>query len=256
MNQESPGSLFNAAERFYLDADSPVPLYHQMEQIILDRLRREEDAVGLMLPAEKDMMRIFGVSRATVKKTFDNLVAKGLIERRRALGTRIVGQEITEDLTRLTSYTEEMERKGLRVSTQVLSVTSHLPEPHVRNKLKLQPTDETLLIRRLRGTSEFFPVVLLRSEVPVSFGLDPEEDYSGSLYGLLETKYRIPIEWAEEEIRATNATSEEAQHLGIAPGSTVLVMERLSYTPDNRPLEFVRGVYRPEHYKYAIRLRR
>jgi len=256
MTADASGMLFRPTERFALDAGSPIPLYHQMERIILDRIKTERKAVGRMLPPEKDLMVMFGVSRATVKKTFDNLVAKGLIARRRALGTWVIGQEITEDLARLSSFTEEMQRKGLQTSTEVLQVAVHLPEPWIAEKLQLAPGRETLCVRRLRGTSEFFPVVLLHSEIPAAYGLDPSEDFRGSLYELLESKSKIPIHWAEEEIRAAGATDEEARRLEIQPGDTVLVMERLTFTADNRPLEFVRGVYRPERYKYSIRLKR
>jgi len=78
----------------------------------------------------------------------------------------------------------------------------------------------------------------------------------GSLYALLETKYRLPIEWAEEEIRATRADDDQARWLRLAPGDTVLVMERVSFTRDNRPVEFVRGVYSTEQYRLSIRLKR
>ena len=108
--------LFQVSERFILDPNSPVPLYHQMEQIILERIS-QEDAIGRRLPREMDLIEIFGVSRATVKKTSDSLAAKGLIERKRAIGTRIIRQPITEDLGRLKSYTEQMAHKGLAVST-------------------------------------------------------------------------------------------------------------------------------------------
>ena len=253
--QETDAPLFRPTERFVLDPNSPVPLYYQMEQILLDRIAKEA-AVGRMFPSEKELMQVFGVSRATVKKTFGNLVAKGLVQRRRALGTRVISQQITEDLTRLSSYTEEMEKKGLRVSSEVLKVNVGVPDEYVRDRLQLRDDEEVLSICRLRGTSEFFPVVLLKSHIPTSFGVNPKEDFAGSLYDLLENTYNFPVEWADEEIYAGNATSEEAKHLGIKAGATILVMERLSYTHGNRPLEFVRGVYRPEHYKYSIRLKR
>jgi GntR family transcriptional regulator len=247
--------LFRTSERFALDASSPVPLYHQMEQVLLDRIARQ-GAIGRMLPPEKDLMQIFGVSRATVKKTLENLVGKGLVERRRALGTRVVRQEITEDLARLTSYTEEMEKLGLRVSTQLLEVAVRTPDAYACGKLQLAEGEEVLSIKRLRGTSQFFPVVLFNSQVPLSFGVQPDEDFSGSLYRLLEQGHGITIEWAEEEIRAGKASDEEAQLLGVKRGDSVLVMERLTFARGNRPLELVRSVYRPEYYKYSIRLRR
>jgi GntR family transcriptional regulator len=254
-NDGSGASLFRPSERFILDPESPVPLYYQLERVLVDRISKE-DAVGRMFPAEKELMQIFGISRATVKKTLGSLVAKGLVQRRRALGTRVISQEITEDLTQLSSYTEEMEKKGLKVSTEVLGVGVAAPDEYVRKRLLLREGEEVLFMRRLRGTSAFFPVVLLKSHIPTSFGISCDEDFAGSLYRILENKYHIPIEWADEEIRAGAATIEEAQYLGLKPGATVLIMERLSYTRGNQPLEFVRAVYRPEHYKYSIRIKR
>ena len=248
-------TLFRATERFYLNSSSPVPLYHQMEKIILDRISAE-GVVGCRLPREMDLLKIFGVSRATVKKVTDSLVARGLIRRRRALGTHLVSLGMTEDLGRLTSYTEQMAIRGLTVSTEVLGVGHHVPDRKAREKLQLKAEEKTLFLRRLRGTSEVFPVVLLQSDIPASFGVSPEEDFCGSLYTVLEQKYGVPIEWAEEQISASRATQEEARHLGIKPDDVVLVMERQAFTNGNQPVEFVRAVYRPEHYTFSIRLKR
>jgi GntR family transcriptional regulator len=247
--------LFRPTERFTLDAESPVPLYHQIERTIVERMAGK-NVMGRMLPAETELMQMFKVSRATARKAYEGLVAKGVIERRRALGTRVVGSGRTEDLARLKSYTEEMDRKGLKTSTEVIEATVHTPTAAVRERLGLGAGERTLLLRRLRGTSEFFPIVYLTSEIPVSFGLSPKEDFSTSLYQLLEAKYRIPIEWADEEIRVGKANATEGQLLRIAPGEGVLVMERITYTKQEKPLEFVRAVYRPEHYTFSIRLRR
>ncbi len=247
-------TLFKPTERFYLNASSPVPLYHQMEQIILDRISAE-GVVGRRLPREMDLVKIFGVSRITVKKVTDSLVAKGLIRRQHALGTHIVSLGVTEDLGRLTSFTEPMASRGLHVSTELLGVGQHVLDFKAREKLQLKKGKKSLYIQRLRGTGEIFPVVFLQSEIPASFGLSPNEDFCGSLYKLLEQKYRIPIEWAEEQISASKATTEEAKRLKIRPG-VVRVMERQTFTSGNRPLEFVRAVYRPEHYTFSVQLRR
>lgn len=247
--------LFGPSERVHLHRDSPVPLYHQMETAILERINAEA-AVGRMLPRELDLAEIFGVSRITVKKVTDSLVAKGVIRRQRAVGTHIIGLGVKEDLGRLTSYTEQMRARGLQVSTEILGVGLHIPPAKVREKLQLKPTDRTLFIRRLRGTSQVFPLVLLQSEIPADYGISPAENFAGSLYELIENKYGIPIDWGQEEISASRASAEEARRLGISPGDVVLVMERQTYTEGNRPLEFVRAVYRPEHYTFTVRLKR
>ena len=247
--------VFDSCERFALDAQSPVPLYHQMEQILLDRIAAPE-TIGRLLPSEFELVDMFGVSRATVKKTLDNLVNKGLLERRRGVGTRVIKHQIIEDLARLKSYTEEMAGRNLVMQTRVLDAGRHAPSPDVAHKLALDRKDRSVFVRRLRGTSEVFPVVLLQSEMPTSLGLDPREDFSGSLYALIEQKLGVPIVWGEETIEASTANEEEAALLEIAPGAPVLIMERVSYTHANRPVEYVRGVYRPDRYKFSIRLHR
>jgi len=229
--------LFRSSERFALDERSPVPLYHQVEQIILDRIAKAGE-IGLKVPREMDLIKIFNVSRATVKKATDSLAA------------------VTEDLGRLTSFSEQMQSRNLRASTEILGVELHAPEAAVAEALQLSKTEKTLCIRRLRGTSEAFPVVLLRSEIPAAFGIDPGEDFHASLYEIIEAKYRIPIEWADQKIWAGQATTAEAKLLRIKPGDTILGMERITYTRSDRPLEYVKAIYRPEHYTFSMRLKR
>jgi len=247
--------LFRPTERFVLDEKSPIPLYHQVEQIIEARIAQKE-TFGKMLPREMDLLGIFGVSRATIKRVTDNLVAKGLIERQRAIGTRIIDGAVTEDLGRLQSYSEQMKKLGLDISTEMLGVEIVAPTKAIAERLGLAPGEKTLLIRRLRGTSEAFPVVSLASSIPETFGINPKDNFSASLYTLIESKYRIPIEWADERIGAHAATEKEAALLQIKKGDPVLIMERVTYTRGNRPLEFVRAVYRPERYTFSIKLKR
>lgn len=254
-NRRATSLLFGLEEHFALDPDSPVPLYYQMEQVILDRIAAQ-GVVGMMLPPEMDLIRIFKVSRATVKKTTDALAARGLIRRRRARGTEIISLGLREDLGRLTGYTEQMARRGLTISTTVLEASLITPTPALRQRLALSPREKVLSIRRLRGTSAVFPIVLLHSHIPARFGIKPEEDFATSLYELLETKYRIPILYADEQISARTAVADEAKLLHITPTSPVLSMERMTYTTHDQPLEHVSAVYRPEHYTFAIRLRR
>lgn len=255
MNFEAVEPVFQPTERFNLNPSSPIPLYHQMEQIILSRISKVE-MVGKRMPSEFELIEIFDVSRATVKKTLDNLVNKGLIERRRGVGTRVIKHQIIEDLAHLTGYTEKMESKGLTTRTQILEVKEHIPSTEIRNKLQLEEGEKSLSVRRLRGTDQVFPIVLLRSEIPVDLKIDPHEDFSHSLYWLIEEKYHIPIVWGEETIEASTATADQARYLQIRQGDTVLIMDRITYTHGNRPIEYVRGIYRPDRYKFSIRLNR
>jgi len=247
--------LFSPAERIRLDAASPVPLYHQMETVILDRLR-SADSNKRVLPTEADLSTIFSVSRATIRKVNEDLSAKGLIRRRPSIGTEIVSRGMAEDLGRLTSFTEQMQARGLTISTQVLDVAVATPPARVLEKLRLKPGENVLSIRRLRGTSEVFPFVLLQSWLPASLGIQLDEDFGKSLYQLMESRYGLHIDWAEEEISAGEATEAEAKALSVNPGATLLVMERLTFASGNTPLEFVRAAYLPQHYKFVAKMKR
>ncbi len=88
------------------------------------------------------------------------------------------------------------------------------------------------------------------------FGIDVHEDFHASLYDIIEKKYRIPIEWAEQKIWAGQATAADAKILRIKPGGTILGMERVTYTRGDKPLEYVKAIYRPEHYTFSMRLKR
>ncbi len=252
---DTSARLFRPGERLSLDPWSPIPLYHQMEQVLIDRIR-QRGVVGGAVPRETDLMEIFGVSRATVKKTTAQLSGKGLIKKKRALGTRIVRLTIAEDLGRLRSYSEQMSSNNQDVTTRVLSVGRRRPTAVAREQLGLRDGEQVLSLQRLRGTGQTFPVVYLHSQLPESLGIDPEEDFEASLYQLIEQKYRIPIDWAEESICARKATEKEAMLLEIASGQTVLVMERVTYAPGDRPIESVKAVYLPDHYSFSIKLRR
>lgn len=101
---------------------------------------------------------------------------------------------------------------------------------------------ELLIHDRIRGHDQFFPLVLLTSEFPARLGISEDEDFTQSLYVLLESKYDTHISHGMESIRAGKATVEEARLLGIEIGETVLIIERLTYRRgDPHPFEFVQG---------------
>ena len=99
-------------------------------------------------------------------------------------------------------------------------------------------------------------ICILVSYFPSNLGIKPEDDFTRSLYDLLEKKYGLPITKGDEIIEASAADGHEARLLGIKRGSPVLCMSRVTYTLGNKPLELVEGTYRADRYKYSITLER
>ena len=254
--REKPVVLFKPGETLDFSILSEAPLWKQLENALHERIR-QRCTIGSLLPGELELVERFGLSRATVRKAYDSLINKGIIERRAALGTRVIGTPLTEDLGRMKSFTEEMQLKGKTALTEIIDVKYHQPTAVLAKQLELKKNERTLMIRRLRGHNQCFPLVYLTSELPESLGISLEEDFSHSLYQILENNYGIRISHGVESIRAGKATAEEAKMLNIPVDETVLIIERLTYQrSSSQPIEFVRGVYRYDQYVFSMTMRR
>jgi GntR family transcriptional regulator len=254
--RDKPVVLFNPDENLVFSFESEIPLWKQLEKMLNERIQ-QRCAIGSVLPGEMELAKRFNLSRATVRRAYDSLINKGIIERRAALGTRVIGTPFTHDLGRMKSFTEDMHLKGISTLTELVEVKYHQPSPILARQLELKENERVLHVGRLRGHSKCFPLGYLTSELPESLGVNLNEDYSRSLYQILENDYNIRISHGVESIRAGKATDEEASRLHISIGEPVLIVERLTYQRSSaRPIEFARGVYRHDHYAFSLTMRR
>ena len=145
--------------------------------------------------------------------------------------------------------------KGIKPEARVISVEEISPPERIIKALRLKEKEKVLRIERLRLADKKVICVLI-SYLPLSLGIKIEDDFTGSLYNLLEKKYGFTITKGDEIIEASAASKHEARLLKIKEGSPVLCMSRVTYTLDNRPLELVEGTYRADRYRYSITLER
>ncbi|MFW6381566.1 MAG: GntR family transcriptional regulator [Bacillota bacterium] len=239
-----------------LDSESPVPLYHQLELLLEKRIKEGYYQSGDLLPTEQEAVKNFNLSRTTVRRAFEGLLRKGMIKRKRGVGTIVVKKpKIMENLPQLKSFTEDMEDKGYKVYSRVLEAREIIPPDKIRKKLKLDPEQRVLKIKRLRYVDEE-PIVIQNSHLPAELGIKADEDFRGSLYKLLEEKYGIYVKFGSTTIEAAVANQEESELLDIKEGEPVLIIDRLGYDADKNEIEFVEGVYRGDRHKYQVNLKR
>lgn len=239
-----------------VDVSSVIPLYYQVREDIRRRIETGEWRPGNPIPSESELQSMYGVSRATIRQALIEIVREGLLIRKQGRGTFVAPQKIAEMLPRLVSFTEEMKRRGLTPSTRRTKVDI-LPKAPKRVQEALgTPPDETFLrIERVR-CADGRPIVLLVSYLPGSLGIDPAEDFSGSLYELLEVKYSIRLGEALQVIEAGVADETLAEQLEIDEGDPILVIRRSTFSRSKAPVEYVEGFYAAERYRYSIRLER
>jgi len=186
-----------------------------------------------------------------VRQAINELVNEGYLVKKQGKGTFVsTVKRLSEDLPKLHSFTEEMLLKGLKPEAKVISVKEITPSKRVAQALHLKEEEKVIRIERLRSADGEI-ICILTSYLPSSLGIKLEDDFTGSLYNLVEMKYQIPIIKGKQSIEALAANKYEANLLRVKRGFPVLCMIRVTYTTGNKPIEIVEGRYRADRYKTA-----
>jgi GntR family transcriptional regulator len=230
------------------------PLYLQLQRRIADAMLRGVLAPGASLPAERDIAAITGLSRVTVRKAIEALVAQGALLQRRGSGTFVAPrvERLEQALSVLTSFTEDMARRGKSVESVWISRSIQFPAPEEVMALGLGAGDRVSRLERVRR-SDGVPLAIERASIPTGILPDPEA-VGTSLYAMLDTLGHRPVR-AVQRISAANLGPRDAELLGVAPGAAGLRIERIGYLASGRVVEFTRSVYRGDAYDFAVELK-
>lgn len=229
------------------------PLYVKLKHAIEDAVRSGRLKHGDALPAERDIADDAAISRVTVRKAIDDLVQDGLLVRRRGSGTFVVRPvpRMQQPLTQLTSFTEDMRRRGMVASSRWLERGLFYPTPEETMMLGLGGTAQVARILRVRLANDL-PIALERTSLPDDILSDPQiiED---SLYQALAAHGIRPVR-ANQRISACLLTEEETVLLGVPPGSAALSVQRIAYLDTGRVMEVSRALYRSDAYDLVAEL--
>jgi GntR family transcriptional regulator len=210
--------------------------------------------VGDALPSERRLAEELGVSRPTLRGAVDELVAEGLLERRHGSGTYVAQPRIAVPLT-MSSFTEDMIRRGMRPDGRVLSFRTGPAGPRIGRRLAVSPAEEVLTIRRLRladGATMAIETLYVRR------ALLPElrrEDLEGRSFYTLLRERGVVLASGRETIEPTVTTAEEAAVLGVPVHAPAFLFERVTHDDGGDPVEYVRSLYRGDRYRLELELR-
>ncbi len=233
-----------------------APLYRQIRQLIVSALDQGEWKPGELIPSEMDLAVRFQVSQGTVRKAIDELAAENLLVRRQGKGTFVATHHEARAQYRFLRLQPD---SGPEVPAQsrFLECRRIRASAEIAAQLELKTGDPVVFVRRLLSF-ESVPTVLDDIWLPgAAFrGLTAERlsQYHGPLYGLFETEFGTRMIRAEERIRAVAAEGDVIDVLAVDPGAPLLLVERLSYTYGDRPVEIRRGlcVTRNHHYHNTL----
>jgi DNA-binding GntR family transcriptional regulator len=235
-----------------LDRSSPVPLYFQVATRMQEQIENGRLPVGGRLENEVELADRLGVSRPTMRKAIAYLVERGMLVRRRGVGTQIVHPKVRRPVE-LTSLWDDLAKTGRAPRTEVRSLEVGPASESVAATLGLAAGLEVTTVERIRYAGDE-PLAIMHNVVPVDVvRLDPEELQRRGLYELLRAAGRMP-RIASQVVGAKAASAVEARLLGDARGAPMLTMTRTAWDEGGRIVEYGSHVYRANRYSFELTL--
>jgi GntR family transcriptional regulator len=240
----------------------PLPKYHQIYLVLREQLHEGRFAEGL--PGELALMAQFNVARVTVRRALEQLASEGLIERNPGRRTRALPPPVLGDgpsgksmeRANLRGLLENLVTMGLHTSVKVIDVATITASTQVAEALQLKLGDPVQKAVRVRSTKEG-PLSHITTYVPdtIARRFGRRELSKKPILVLLEES-GVKVGRAHQTISARLADNVLAQHLDVSVGSALLAVRRLIYDEDERPVQWLHGLYRPDRYTYEMQLSR
>lgn len=234
-----------------LDRSSPVPLYYQLAQAIEAAIEDGDLAPGDRFENELALAKRLTLSRPTTRRAIQELVDKGLLVRKRGVGTQVV-QSPMHRRVELTSLFDDLSRAGQQPSTQLLDYSVGPADDEVARELGLDEGREVAAIRRLRRANGE-PLAVMTNYLPVEIAPEPGELETSGLYQSLRAR-GVHIRLARQRIGARLATKAEARLLDEKPGAPLLTMKRTAFDDSGRVVETGTHCYRASRYYFDTTL--
>ena len=239
-----------------INFESYIPYYIQLMDILKEKVHTGVWKPGDQIPGEQDLCETYGVSRTVVRQALLELEHEGVINRRKGKGTFIALPKISEGLVqKLTGFYQDMVERGLKPGTKVLHQNVGPANEKVASFLNINPGDQVIDILRLRSINEE-PIQLVTTYVPFQIcpGLAQVDLTNLSLYEYLERECGIFIAKGRRFIEAVLANETEAGLLGIERGSPLLMLDSISFSESEQPIEYYHALHRGDRSRFEVEL--
>lgn len=234
-----------------IDADSPIPLYHQIENDLRRLIGSGKLCPNATLPPEKDLCRAYGVSRHTMRKALARLVADDLISRRAGRGTTVTVRADRMEFFLDRSFTRQMADMGRTAHSSVLKLATDVIDGTCPGVFRNYVGSDCLHLVRIRfGDDEPIGLqssVILMERCP---GLEQHDFNSASLYDVLSTEYQMVISEIRHAISAVVADEFQAELLQVEHNAPLLLVKTTAFLDDGQVIEFTVSYYRADRYEY------
>ncbi len=238
----------------HLDRASPIPLYFQVAQTLEAAILEGRLPPGTRLDNEVQLAETLGLSRPTMRRAMQYLVDKGVLVRRRGIGTRVVQPKVRRPLG-LSSLYEDLAKSGQHPTTKVLSLTTEGASPEAAEALAIDVGAPVSAVIRLRSAAGM-PIARMCNYLPhiipgLAEGLTTEALQEQGLYQVIRG-LGVQLHAADQTIGARTASAEEARLLDERRGAALLTMQRTAFDDHGRAVEYGAHVYAASRYSFSL----
>lgn len=225
-----------------VDRDEALPLYRQIAGPLERAILSGAVPAGSRIEDEVSMARRLEVSRPTARRALQDLVERGLVSRKRGVGTQVNPGHIHRRVG-ITSLDEDLRNAGFDTRTDILSYQVLLAGPDEVSLLRCSEGEEIVSIQRLRWANGE-PLAILKNLILSDMAPSLTELTSFSLYVSLHAKGLV-VTSASQNVSAKNAENSESDLLDMVPGDAVLTVKRWGFASEGEVIEYGDHVYNP-----------
>ena len=247
--------LFTPLELRSLQTEGPIPLYHQLHQLLKRRILSGALPFGAKLPTEAQLAEGFGVSRVTAKRVMDLLAADRLIQRRRGKGSHVVFQASDSDMEApLVGMLERLASMSKTTRVQVLHIEQRRPPADIAEELGINPDEAAHYVTRVRFSEDGTPFAYYESWTRgIAKGFTAKNIERRQRFSIMAENGHS-ISHIKQHLSAAAATPPVAEQLQLTPGDPVLTLERHSFDERGEAVDLLRCQYHPGRFHYRMNL--
>lgn len=241
-------------EKSQLNKSTPIPLYFQLKELIMNEIKNGSYQSGSIIPTENELTDMFQISRTTVRQAMSELVQEGWLYRIKSKGTFVSSPKINQTFVQaLGSFNDQIKRSGRIPSTELLDFEVITPTERIAENLQLGPAEKVIYIHRKR-CADGEPIVMVKTYLPYnlcSFVMS-HDLAKESLYSILATHEETQIFKIIRLIEAVNATTYDMNNLNIVRDKAVQQFISVGCNIFDKPLEYSISRYRGDRNSFEV----
>ncbi len=238
-----------------IDKESFVPIYYQLQELLVGMIESGELKPGDKLPSENELVDKYDISRNTVQKAIRALVNWGLAQRVQGKGTFVCNKSVTLSITASLSLTSEIIGLNKVPHSKILQAKIIEASFNIAKKLNVEKDTEVYIIQRIRFVDDL-PLMIQTSYLPIEYlpNLLDKNLEDKSLFSTIMNEYGIKIDKASETMRAVSVTKFEGEMLDIPEYSPAFLLQRITYLKNGEILEYAKTIVRGDKSKFSVDL--